>query len=274
MLSKAWLKRAFIIIILISQASSLFAFKRTAHDTQMRQILFGMPYIISSTEQSKIEILEMALYLALDQYNGNNLYYLDDLRMFGIENIPAPHQIDFSSNQHHQRYTHRGWDYIYSDDRANWNIRKQLLLSSIDKVFNFMPHEMIKRESFAALLYYVHVLGDHSHDGKRTLPDRMRINGSVSGGNMERGDIVWELEYHLDRLFREQQNSRNYRNLQNFLSQHRRRPALPYSQTISDEMYDELKGFANRILQELMTNIPPLLRNEAFFRSSFLLPGL
>ena len=270
MLNKNRYKISIVVILFFLQIATLPAFRRPEHHTQMLQVIFGRPYTISSAEQAKVEILEKALYLAIDQYSGSGLNYLNDLIMFGVEYVPAPHQIDFSSNQYHQRYTHRGWDFLYTDDRANWNMRKQLLLSSLDKLFDFQFNEMEKRESFGALLYYVHILGDHSYDGKTTLPDRMRINGSVRGRNMNRGDIVWELEYHLERLFREQQNSQNYRNIQSFLWDHRSRPLLPYSQTISDEAYNELQGFANRILQELMTNIPPLLRNEAFFRRTFL----
>jgi hypothetical protein len=82
-----------------------------------------------------------------------------------IKNLPAAEQIDFTGNQYHQRATHWGWDFTNYTNQLLWETRKQLLLSTLDEVFAFQETGTIKRDSFGALLYYTHILGDHKYTG-------------------------------------------------------------------------------------------------------------
>jgi hypothetical protein len=124
---------------------------------------------------------------------------------------------------------------------------------------------MIKKDSFGALIYYIHILGDHIGDSKDTLTSRMRLNGSIRGRNPVRSDIIWELEYHIPRLFREQSNSFEYKMLMSYLQRCASTPAFEYATTISDDNYKKLQEFANEILNKLIENVPALLKNEPFF---------
>ena len=270
---KSYLRFQFIkisaVICIFILPVSLSASDEPVHNGQMLNVLFGRPFTISRTEQQKTEILEKAVFLCVDLFNGYNIHYLTDLNNYGVQNLPSAQYIDFSSNYTHQRATHRGWDFKNYSNQAMWEERKKLLLFSIDRLFDFQETEMIKRDSFAALLYYVHIIGDHIGNSKRTLPDRMRINGSMRGRNMERLDVVWELEYHIPRLFRGQESAVEYKLLMKAMQRFSTQPPFDYSTAISDDDYSKLQGFAVNILNCLTENIPALLRNESFFRRAF-----
>jgi hypothetical protein len=190
--------------------------------------------------------------------------------------------MDFTANYTHQRYTHRGWDFItypvnYGKNNYNfqdiWERRKGLLLSTVDRIFEFQENEMIKKESFAALIYYTHILGDHiGNTSKNTLVNKMQLNGSRRGGNMARSDIIWELEYHIPHLFREQANAPEYKALMNYFEKNRvSNPPFVYSNTISDDDFKKLQKLTGEVLDELIKNIPALLKKEIFFTQVF--PG-
>ena len=144
------------------------------------------------------------------------------------------------------------------------------MISAVDKIFGSREDEEAKRESFAALLYCVHILGDHIGDNKRSLPDRMPLNGSRDGRTATRTDIIWELETHIPRLFRGQTGAVEYLMLMKYLQEHRSKPSFAYSDTISDNDYRRLQDFAEELLyKQLKVNIPGLLKNENFFRRVF-----
>jgi hypothetical protein len=262
---------------------SLFASDEDVHNRQLLQVLFGRPYTINEKEQKNVEPLEKALYWCVDEYNGTTYnngmarQYLNDLKRFGVKKVPVFERIDFTAGSEHQRYTHRGWDWINYPENIRgynfkeiWQLRKQLLLSTTEKVFGFKRAEMIKRESLSAVLYYVHILGDHIGDSKRTYMDRIPISPrpdyrfNRSGENSNNPTIYTELLYHLPRLFREQTNSVDCRMLILYLERNRNKE-FSTGTTISDQEYAELQNFAKETLDKLIEYIPRLFRNEIFF---------
>jgi len=271
----------------------LFASDESVHNQQLERVLFGSSYTLSEKGQKNLTALEEALYLSIDLFNGTTYNngqaqrYIDDLRRFGVKKIPDLDSIDFTAGSEHQRYTHRGWDWIdYPrnirgyDFQQIWTLRKEnVLLATIDKIFNFKRNEMIKHDSFAALMYYIHILGDHIGDSKRTYTDRMAISPrpdyrfNRSGENANNPTIYTELLYHLPRLFREQAESVpapfDYQMLIRFLERNKNR-TFPTGTTISDEEYAELQSFAQETLNALCRYIPALLRNEDFFKRAFI----
>jgi hypothetical protein len=282
-----------LIITLLFSAIFLFASEEDEHNKQMLQVLFGRPYTINEDEQRNIRPLEMAIYLTIDLYNGDTYVnkrgeryqaqrYLDDLKKFGVKKLPKLPIIDFTAGSEHQRYTHRGWDWIdYPSNYREynfqniWNVRKQLVyLATLDKIFSFNRWEYEKRDSFAALLYYVHILGDHIGDKKRSYMDRIPISPrpdyrfNQSGENSNNPTIYTELLYHLPRLFKEQTNSIDYGMLMRYLERNKNRQ-FSTGTTISDEEYAELQTFAKETLDKLIEYIPRLLRNEDFFKRVF-----
>ena len=282
---------AFMLICCIH--TPLFAFSGDDHNTQLFQVLFGRSRryeTMTADEQRAVQALQHAIYLCIDQYNGSGRYSLDYLRRFRVRNLPAFERIDIRNltshgERGHQRFTHLGWDFdkYPRNMRINgqtynfqeiWNLRKRLLLSTTDRVFNFRRNEieMNKRDSFAALLYYAHILGDHIGDSRSSYMDRIPISprpdyrNNRSGENSNNPTIYTELLYHLPRLFREQTNSPDYQLLYNWLNQNENKNRqFPTGTSITDEEYADLQRFAQETLDKLIIYVPRLLQNEAFF---------
>ena len=121
---------------------------------------------------------------------GFTIKNFEFLQTRDIPNFPkSMEEFNFwDSPARHRYYTHRGWN-LGDEDKAHWSVRQQLLLNTIDKelfstenviagffsdVFQRDNYEKKQRESFAILLYYVHILGDHLEAGKKTTPmDKM-----------------------------------------------------------------------------------------------------
>ena len=150
------------------------------HDQYMSWILFGSKTYkdtlsAASREHKAIEALENAVALCLDQYNGIYEEELEELQAMHIHGLPEDiSEIDFSGNSFHRRYTHMGWDHSYTIDKGHWEIRKTILLQTVNKVFGFQRFAGKWRfvlvdkdygydaqcEAFAKFIYYIHVLAD------------------------------------------------------------------------------------------------------------------
>jgi len=286
-----------IILLFIFSGYCLFASGDEVHNQQLMQVLFGKYRLLKTDDnrlfyvdgfmgdrKESILALQKAMYWCVDEFNGHNPYlkgyprqYLIDLVRFGVIGVPRYDEIDFSAGSEHQRYTHKGWDFIdyprnYKDYNFMiiWEKRKNLLLSTIDKIFDFQPNEMIKRDSFAALIYYIHIIGDHIGGSKSTLVNRMPLNDGRRGSNMDRANIIWELEYHIPRLFREQTNAPEYTALMDYYKKNREsNPPLVYSDNLSDDDYKKIQSLAEGVLNKHIENIPILLKNEFFFKRVF-----
>lgn len=126
------------------------------HDRIMSWVLFGDKAYKSKLDKSGEEYkalvaLENAVAICLDQFNG---CYTDELRVLNKMNIHGiPKKIDeinFTGNQYHRRYTHRGWNFNYTGIHPSswneeekgpwsdcWKLRKETLLQTVNKVFGF-----------------------------------------------------------------------------------------------------------------------------------------
>jgi hypothetical protein len=274
------IKRPTVFFLLLI-SSPLLASDGYTHNMDLMRVILGRPFVQNENEQTKIEILQKAVYLAIDQFNGANLTYLDDLRNFGVKDIPNSNEIDFTAGGEHQRYTHRGWDFLtypvnirgYNFQEI-WEKRKLVLLSTLDRMFSFKRNEMIKVDSLGAIIYYTHILRDHNADAKSTYTDRIPISPrpdyrfNRSGPNSNNPTIYTELLYHLPRLFREQLDAVEYRMLLSYLTVRRSRE-FSTGTTIPDEEYEQLQAFALETLEVLCQFVPILLRNESFFKRVF-----
>ena len=282
-------KPIFVFLLLCCIHLPLPASPGDTHNTQLFQVLFGRRREyerMTADEKRAVQALQYALYLCIDQYNGSGRDYLDDLRRFRVRNLPAFESIDFRATSHgeagHQRYTHRGWDWQHYDVNLRgynfqeiWNLRKQLLLSTTDRVFNFRgEEERNKRESFGALLYYTHILGDHigkdAINPRSSYMDRIPISGYRSNRFGNNLTVYTELLYHLPRLFQEQTSTSDYRFLYSWLNENaNKNRQFSTGTSITVEEYAELQRFAQETLDKLIERVPSLLQNEAFFTRAF-----
>ena len=265
---------SFILIFTIIFSVPAFAHDRPKHDEDLEQLLFIKEYNINRQPKQikdSFDALTSAIYLAIDQFNNYGEKDLKILSDFGIRGIISDiSEIDYSaSSKTHRQYTHRGWDYIYSIDAGHWRKRKKILTQTVNTIFDFDEASAANRKSnsFCALLYYTHILGDRiadeSYYGAAQIMD--------VGGRTDKYDIIDELLNHLDILFAEQKHKVNYLLLtQKLNSLNRKLKKLdPSGIGISSDTYPEYKEYAIKLMAVLKKYVPKLLEKEDFFISAF-----
>jgi hypothetical protein len=245
-------------------------------------------------------VLTHALQLAIDssendiptaQYYRSKL--MDWRRKYRLKTIPDVSEFiaPRSSLAEHERYTHLGWHHEYDEQtQPRWLKSKQILLDTVGSIFYFSPLDLVstrlfkkdKKDSFAAILYYVHILGDHEvnrvSNAHTRLPlksmDEQRDDPGWKGWSNNPywkpqgkspgkppATIVEELREHLSILFGDQIDSAAYQNLMNGLSR---------------GFFGSVKDGAREILGLLSIYCPTLLRREPFAKGFYkkYLPGL
>ena len=181
------------------------------------------------SEQTRhLKALESGIYLCIDQFQESGKGDLKILDDYGVPDLPKsvseinpPSSKTQLSGSNHHYYTHRGWDMDYGKyDLANWKLRKLILLNTVEAVFDFTKvipnnlfgHRIVEYDSrcnsFAALAYYVHVLGDYLEDdgytkfsGGKVGSQKMQFARKESTVSDENRDLFWEIEKHLNTLF-------------------------------------------------------------------------
>lgn len=249
-----------------------YAFDSNVHDKYMQDVLFknflqpeNKPEI-----QDEIEALECASYLALDQFNGNGQEKLDNLASYGVSDLPELKAIDFSaSGKTHRSFTHRGWDFEYgglANDR--WVQRKQILLNTADTIFNFDGNDK-QKESFCALIYYIHVLGDLIADTSYKTQNGLIMD---PGGRIDKYDVIDELLKHFKILFADQKYTHKYLCLSLAMARYN----LKLSKIIrstgginSDEKFEKRQECVNDLMDLLTMYLPEMLKEESFFYDVF-----
>lgn len=262
-----------VLIVFLIFSFSCFSHGADIHDEYFQKVLFGNNLQLSKNEQEKIKLLNYSTRIAVDQYNGSCERELNDLKSNGIKTITSIKEIDFTSNSHHQRYTHRGWNFSYVTTTGNWDLRKQLMLDTTRKVFSFSSND--KHDAFTALMYYIHILGDHEGDKISNSMDRIAL-----GGRTDRIDILNELNLYIQILFKNQNTEIICSKLQSLnrkCTSLLRRTEKGYEDRnvkrdvteLSEEEYKMYQKYAKDILKILNEEIPILLKNEKWFIKAF-----
>lgn len=282
------MKRIVCVVLVIAALSYMavpvHAHGAHEHNIQLEHVLFGpnsTMTAMSSEAQNALKALEYASYLALDQYNGNGvaeLLYLRDV--YKVSGLPKTvDAINFQGNEYHRKYTHYGWNHRYVDDKANWEVRKSILLATTEKVFDFqifsgkvLWHDFgysQKCESFAALVYYVHVLGDHM---ARDSYKNIAIMQFAQPHPEQSPDIYSELKYYLQILFEEQSSTHRYiAFMQELDAQAEEARSLVSSAggINSDERFAVYKKQVDALLTLLEDYVWQMLKEETFFTDIF-----
>ena len=220
--------------------------------------------------QDEIEALQSASYLAIDQFNGNGQKDFDKLIAYGVADLPSLNDIDFSaSGKTHRTYTHRGWDFVYgglAGDR--WVLRKQILLNTADSIFDFSGNEK-QKESFCAVIYYVHILGDLMDDENYKIDNGLIMD---PGGRIDKADIIDELLKHFKVLFQDQKHSHKYL----FLTTAMERYNVKFSKLIrsegginTNEKFELRQEYVSDLMKLLTMYLPEMLKEEQFFYNVF-----
>ena len=271
-----------------------YSYGHSKHDLIMKKILFGNENkFFSGDKAKKMQALEYASYLCVDQFNGEGSYKLECLRkdMHITNIIKSIYEINYPNTfvdkeNTHRRYTHQGWNYngfrhlkipntdIFED--ANWNKRKKILLETCKKVFDF-DFQLVgydkKCDAFCSLIYYIHLIGDyHEISESEDKYGNYKMNSDKHPYMIplyKRNDsvnILNALEENFKTLFSKQKEDDNYKKL---LS-----PSLSEISKIKDRLrlecsYNEFKEICNDLIKVLEENVPELLKREDFFRNVF-----
>ena len=262
-------------------ASSSLASNRDVHDAYMLQVLFGKDFKkqnYTAKELSAIEALEAASFLALDQYNGKGADALNTLKNYRVSSLPSDiSKIDFRENNHHRRYTHRGWmgpynndKRPYPDDKANWNVRKRILTETVKRVFGLKNESARICDSLSAVIYYIHVIGDHivETDYHKMASDMIGV-----GGRNDQYDIIHQLIYHFDILFTSPSNINRYNSFRSQL----RLLNNEFSELVNKdggintpEKQAEYSALSKKLMEDLLIKyVPGLLQEEYYFNTIF-----
>lgn len=273
----------FAVSILFLLTSISVAFPAAKHDKYLDCVLFGPPCKVPSSDRAEtaMERLYAASYLTIDQFTpgkapaqgATDLKYLKTQKIKWLpRNINS---IDLRTDPNkHRSFTHRGWNWTYIIDEANWPARKMILLSTVNDTFKFgitgnnPENYKGKCDSFAALVYYVHLIGDHIANKKfKEEGFEMNLGGTRDGIN-----IIEELEHHLEILFADQKSKGTYSNLMNRLDKlNAQMFSLVTKKGGIDPVadFDEYHDCAVELMKILEQHIPYLLRSEEFFKKVF-----
>ena len=275
---KRWFCLGLLIILLTSVTSLCFAHDKRGHNQDLEEVLFGKGFdskALSDQAKQTVDAIEAASYLAIDQYNGNGADELKLLKDQNILGLPDDiSEIDFTANSQHRSFTHRGWDYFYTNDRAHWNTRKSILLNTINEKFDFgeKSNQIVgfnkKCNSFSAVIYYIHIIGDHIEDKSYKYSD-LKI---AVGGTNDDQNIIKELLKHSEILFSNPrtmiQRIRFTQRLKS-LDGKFKKIVLSEGGVNSNEKYNKYHMYCEELLQILKEEMPYLLKKEEFFSKVF-----
>lgn len=297
-------RRSFLGFILAGVLSAFspgaaFAFSAAEHNKIIEAALFGREDYRASVEGTPagdaVAALESAVYMCLDQYNRKGEDQLETLRRYGVSGLPGSIcDIDFEGNSTHRRYTHQGWNYTYSgkqDKGQNWPLRKTILVNTVKKVFGMddlwdvIPslwdasgEEWV--DAFAAMLYYLHVLGDQIErlekdvDSGKVGEDENAIKFVRSHPDADKNpDITTEMETALRTVLAEREGDFMYEALFDDLGVAAYRARKIASSTggfnTVEKVAELLKLERDEYLGGLKDRLPDLLKKVERFRAVF-----
>ncbi len=279
------------LIIAFSLAVPAFAHNKEGadgHDQIMSWILFGSKGYKStlsktSDEFKALEALENAVALSIDQYNGNYEDELNELQAMRICGLPdSISEINYRGNEYHRRYTHMGWNYNYKEaDIAHWDVRKNILLQTVNKVFHFSwltsNFAFVSKyidfteqcKAFSALLYYIHIIADISGSNYKQGYEVV-CKLAIASPSTANPDIYSELLNILPIIFESQQDTLAYKGLVTDIKIQAIQ-ARNFTENTPDieSSYSEYQKFADDLLNKLASKLPSLLQQEPFFRNVF-----
>ena len=271
--------RAAVLIILCAVLAAqclscdVGAYQRKNHDKYMTQVLFKSFKETGNDPNAseKLEALECASYLCIDQFNDNGQSDLDTILRFGVKGIPRSiDEISFpASGTTHRSFTHRGWRSTNNGlPTEKRELREQILINTVDTIFDFEGNEK-QRDSFCALIYYVHLLGDHMADSSYKVKNGLKME---VGGRKDNTDIVHELETHVEVIFSDQTHTHKYQSLLSALERYNARfYALVNSEggINTDEKFAQKQAYVEGLSKLLTYYLPEMLKDEQFFRQAF-----
>lgn len=270
--------------------------ERREHDKDIESILFGDERYkkIHSSSAEKIQALEDAVYLCVDQFNGSGEKELKKLRKRHVPGIPKSiKEIDFKDSSLHRGKTHKGWK-LGDKEKAHWEKRQDILMNTVDSelfpddgwpVISKIQSLILKGgenrekkrrkdnpqiESFSAILYYIHIIGDHleadNYSKLTNLAPLAHLNDTSNPG------VIPDIIYYSNKLFKDQVNTRVFQSylykLKGLEGKCNELTNLPGGIN-SEERYRMDYEYTQELKNILQDYIPGMLRQEQFFEEAF-----
>ena len=281
---------AFLLLVFVMGSVPAFAHdKQDEHDKDLKYVLFGSREEILSGDANLIfNAIADAAALTIDQFSPNdtnrwkeNTYNklqknLEQLHLPSLKdsydsldlNIKIATDGKNITANTHRKYTHLGWNYKNYPNEEFWVKRKQVLLHTVNwMLFNGSPSE--QSNAFCAMVYYIHILGDHIEgDASKNLEylePIQYVDASTPG-------IITELKEQLQIVFTSQKRSWSYAGLMEALTTLEIESAEEYKtwgKLDTKEKCDINKEYAKEILRVLSAYLPTLLKKEPFFYNHF-----
>lgn len=165
---KRFLSILLSIVVVISSALPVYACDENQNNTYVTQILFG-DNALSYGSDENVKILLDALYLCSEQSDNQGQDKIEYLKQKKVRSIPNLKKLNIKNNAL-EECSHNFWEYEYKNDLSAQENRKKVLQNGVNKVFDFgtfnnwFGSRRGKCNSFAALLYYSHILSDYLAD--------------------------------------------------------------------------------------------------------------
>lgn len=180
------------IVLLVSISSTVFACDEKQTITYTTQILFG-DSALSKVNDENVKMLMSALYLCSEQSDNQGQDKVDYLKTRKVSGIPELPDLNIKSNVLMQ-CSHNSWEYEFSSAKKNQANRKKTLRNTVNKVFDFglvnhwVGSKSGKCNSFAALLYYSHILSDYLADDPSETT--VSVNGKLVSAYAGKPSVV------------------------------------------------------------------------------------
>ena len=298
---------AFLLLTFIMGSSSTaFAHDdQVEHDKDLKYALFGSrDKILNGDEKIVFEAIANAAALTIDQFSTNDTLrwkegtynkLQSELGELGLPKLPesfdslnlnskvAADGKNITANSH-RKYTHLGWNYKDYPNDAFWKTRKRILLHTINwTLFHdgtvlskipwisdalYAPGEQC--EAFSAMVYYVHILGDHIEGN---VPEKLTdLEPLIQYANLSTPGIITELKEQIQILLFSQKNGWTYAALMQDLSELEVRAEQncgTWGAVDTVEKCTLNQEYAKELLTTLAAYLPTLLKKEAFFSKHF-----
>jgi len=157
-----------VIVLLFSLGSTSYACDENQSNDYVTQILFG-DRAVARASDDKTRMLMAALYLCSEQADNQGQDKVDYLKQKKVAGVPALKDVNIKSSELFV-CSHLYWEYEYPASKKIRANRKKVLRNTVNKIFDFGFVNNIfgsskgKCDSFAAFLYYSHILADYLED--------------------------------------------------------------------------------------------------------------
>lgn len=161
---KRWFPLLVALFVFVSSIN-VYACDEEVTNVYVPQIIFG-DNAVKYQSDDKTKMLLYSLYCCNEQTNGQGREKIDYLKRKHVSNVPELDDIKLKSSSL-LKNMHCRWEDVCGSNEKKQKKRGQLLVNTVNKVFDFGTINNIfrsggeKGKSFSAMLYYSHILSDY-----------------------------------------------------------------------------------------------------------------